>query len=135
MDLGTPPPSRSVVSGNQGMNMSLSELISWLLEPVANEWQGGFEVNSTDDFINRLETYNDVEKGIKKKNLTRFDETSNQKEGEEFDKTKTFNHDTESESENISQIEGQGNINFKTNFSNTKKSYKKSLLATKKKLI
>ena len=68
MDLGTPPPSRSVVSGNKGMNMSLSELISWLLEPVANEWQGGFEVNSTDDFINKLETYNERES--KKKDLT-----------------------------------------------------------------
>ena len=58
MDLGTPPPSRSVVSGNQGMNMNLSELISWLLEPIANEYEGGFEVNSTDDFIHKMDELN-----------------------------------------------------------------------------
>ena len=120
MDLGTPPPSRSVVSGNQGMNMSLSELISWLLEPVANEWQGGFEVNSTDDFINKLETYNYDEKECKKNvpnDMNNYDEASTH---------------VEEDSNTMNTTQDQGSINYKFDLDKTKKSYKKSHLATKK---
>ena len=59
LDMGTPPPSRSVVSGNQGGKMGISELISMILEPVANKWEGGFEVNSTGDFVSGIESLNE----------------------------------------------------------------------------
>ena len=62
--LGKPPPSRSIVSGNMGMNMSLSELISMILEPIANEWEHGFEVNSTGDFLSRIDSLNKKEDQI-----------------------------------------------------------------------
>ena len=40
VDLGIPLPTRSVISGYRGGNMGLSELISFILEPIANEWEG-----------------------------------------------------------------------------------------------
>ena len=37
----------------------MSETVSQLLEPVANNWKGGMEVNSTSDFISRVDDLND----------------------------------------------------------------------------
>ena len=33
---GTPPPTRGVMGGNQGMNSHLSEIVSWAVEPLAD---------------------------------------------------------------------------------------------------
>ena len=35
-DLGVPPPTRSIVGGNKGGNMGMSELVSVIMEPIAN---------------------------------------------------------------------------------------------------
>ena len=51
------PPSRPVVSGNEGLNMHLSELVSKILEPIAEE-SGKFEVNSTSHMLNRIDGLN-----------------------------------------------------------------------------
>ena len=49
-EMGTAPPTRPIASGNAGMNMHLSELISGLVEPVVDQYVGGNEVISTEDF-------------------------------------------------------------------------------------
>ena len=54
-----PPPSRPVIAGNSGLNMHLSELISKILEPIAEE-AGGFEVKSTGDMMEKIQSLNNV---------------------------------------------------------------------------
>ena len=56
-------PTRPVASANSGMNMHFSELVSQVLEPVANMWEGGLEVISTDDFISNLDRLNERTRG------------------------------------------------------------------------
>ena len=53
-DSGTPPPSRPVISGNSGLNRHLSEMISLVIEPVANEAEG-FEVDSTNEMLAKID--------------------------------------------------------------------------------
>ena len=53
------PPTRPIASGNQGMNLHLSELISEIIEPVADEFEGGFETISTEDMQARFMNLND----------------------------------------------------------------------------
>ena len=36
----------------------MSELVSLIMEPIANEWKGGLEVKSTGDFLNVLDKLN-----------------------------------------------------------------------------
>ena len=50
-------PSRPVVSGNNGLNCHLSELVSLLIEPVAFEHSGS-EVDSTDDMLAKINELN-----------------------------------------------------------------------------
>ena len=50
-------PSRPVVSGNNGLNCHLSELVSLLIEPVAFEHDGS-EVDSTDDMLAKINELN-----------------------------------------------------------------------------
>ena len=59
-----PPPSRPVISGNNGLNCHLSELISSIIEPVAYE-ENGKEIDSTDDMIAKIEQINEKIKSIK----------------------------------------------------------------------
>ena len=54
---GTVPPSRPVVSGNEGLNMHLSELVSKILEPIA-EGSGRYEVNSTGHMLHKIDEMN-----------------------------------------------------------------------------
>ena len=58
MKMETVPPTRPVASGNQGMNLHLSEIISETLEPVVDSYRGGFEVISTEDLIAKLSELN-----------------------------------------------------------------------------
>ena len=51
--LGTPPPSRPVCNGKAGFNCHLSELLSMILGPVAQEASGA-DINNTNDFISTL---------------------------------------------------------------------------------
>ena len=48
-----------MASGCVGMNLHLSELLSQVLEPVANAWTGGMEVISTDDELNKIDSLNE----------------------------------------------------------------------------
>ena len=51
---GPVPPTRPVDSGNRGMNMHLSEILSDSLEPVADGLENTCEVVSTEDMVARL---------------------------------------------------------------------------------
>ena len=73
--MGGLPPTRPVASGNSGMNMHFSELVSNVMEPVANMVEGGMEIISTDDMISKINKRN--EDKIKRRN-----EDSSEKEDE-----------------------------------------------------
>ena len=56
---GTPPPTRPVMGGNGGMNAHLSEILSWLLEPLANSMiDKSSEVISDEHLKNKIDTIN-----------------------------------------------------------------------------
>ena len=56
---GTAPPTRPVMGGNSGMNTHLSELLSWLLEPLATSMIGkSSEVISGEDLKNKMDSLN-----------------------------------------------------------------------------
>ena len=52
-------PSRPVMGGNVGGNAGISEFVSLVLEPVADEMKGKVEINSTGGLLNDIETLND----------------------------------------------------------------------------
>ena len=52
-------PTRPVASGNSGMNLHLSEVISLILEPVANVFKEGLEVISKDDMLSKVDDLNE----------------------------------------------------------------------------
>ena len=54
-DMGTIPPTRPVVGGNIGMNLHLSEIVSDVLDPVIENYEGGCEIISTEDLIANLD--------------------------------------------------------------------------------
>ena len=56
--MGGPPPTRPVASAGGGQIDHLSETVSIVLEPVAGEWSGGMESNSTPDFVIRIVNLN-----------------------------------------------------------------------------
>ena len=60
--LGGAPPTRPIASGNQGMNVHISELNSEVIESVVTAYDGGVEVISTEDMIARLEELNERNK-------------------------------------------------------------------------
>ena len=56
---GTPPPTRGVMGGNQGMNSHLSEILSWALEPLADALlPKSSEVISNEDLKSKLDKAN-----------------------------------------------------------------------------
>ena len=55
---GSVPPTRPVVGGHLGINMHLSELVSDILDPVVNNYDGGHEVISTEDMLAETEIMN-----------------------------------------------------------------------------
>ena len=54
-------PSRSVMNGNMGMNSPISEFISMVMEPIANEDKNNMEINSTDGLIADIKKTNKTE--------------------------------------------------------------------------
>ena len=60
---GTPPPTCPVMGGNSGMNTHLSELLSWLLEPLANSMMNkSSEVISDKHLKNKIDKLNVINK-------------------------------------------------------------------------
>ena len=56
---GGPPPTRPVMGGNGGRNVHLSELLSWLLEPLANSMMGrSAEVISDEHLKQKMDALN-----------------------------------------------------------------------------
>ena len=56
---GTPPPTRPVMGGNAGMNAHLSEILSWLLEPLANAMRNkSSEVISDEHMKHKIDEVN-----------------------------------------------------------------------------
>ena len=47
-----------MAGGNQGINFPLSEIVSWILEPLASAMQGSTELISGKDFKNMLDNIN-----------------------------------------------------------------------------
>ena len=58
MNIGAPLPTRPVASAGKGQNDHLSETVSQVLEPVANVYEGGMEVNSTQDLLSKIDNMN-----------------------------------------------------------------------------
>ena len=59
---GKLPPTRPVAGGDSGMNFPLSELISWVLEPIASAMDASGELCSGEDFKGNLDKLNKVNK-------------------------------------------------------------------------
>jgi hypothetical protein len=55
---GESPPSRSIMNGKIGMNNNMSEFVSLILEPIANEDKKNMETNATDGLISDIERVN-----------------------------------------------------------------------------
>ena len=60
--MGTCPPTRPVISGNMGMNIHLSEVVSDLIEPLVDKFMGGRESISTEDMISKFVGLNEDNK-------------------------------------------------------------------------
>ena len=60
---GSPPPTRPIAGGNTGMNIHLSEVLSEIIEPLVDAYEGGDEIISTEDFKARIETTNEGNTG------------------------------------------------------------------------
>ena len=73
VSLGGAPPSRPVASAGSGQNDHMSETISQMLEPVANTWKKGMEVNSTQDFISKMDKINEEDRKLEDIDLDKVD--------------------------------------------------------------
>ena len=61
---GTPPPTRPVMGGNAGMNTHMSEILSWVLEPLANAMMSqSSEVISDEHLKHKIDKLNEQNKG------------------------------------------------------------------------
>ena len=81
--VGGAPPSRPVASSGGGQNDHLSETVSQILEPVANNLTGGTEVNSTPDFVSVIVSLNGKDMVCKELDLEEIDrELNNEVEAE-----------------------------------------------------
>ena len=65
-DIGGCPPTRPVAGGHLGMNLHISEIISEIIEPLVDTFDGGREVISTEDLLARIEKVNQKMKGWSK---------------------------------------------------------------------
>ena len=65
-DIGGCPPTRPVAGGHLGMNIHISEIISKIIEPMADTFNGGREVIITEDLLARIEEVNQKMKGWSK---------------------------------------------------------------------
>ena len=51
---GKPAPTRPIASGNVGMNIHISEVVSEIIEPVVDSFEGGNEAISSEDLMASL---------------------------------------------------------------------------------
>ena len=63
---GPVPPTRPVVGGNIGMNLHLSEIVSEVLDPVIENYEGGCETICTEDLAANLDILNEGNLGWNK---------------------------------------------------------------------
>ena len=70
-----PPPSRPVCSGNGGTNKHLSEIVSYVLEPLSHAAKGS-EIDSTGELLEKVEKLN---KRLMKNEGTKVEEMSTKK--------------------------------------------------------
>ena len=73
VQMGGAPPSRPVASAGSGQNDHYSEMASQLLEPVANQWKGGMEAQSTPDMVHLVEELNDGDLELESIDLEEID--------------------------------------------------------------
>ena len=59
---GKLPPTRPVAGGNEGMNFHLSELVSWILEPLASAMEDSGELVSGEDLKSNIDRLNETNK-------------------------------------------------------------------------
>ena len=52
------PPTRPIAGGNCGMNIHISEVLSEIIEPMVDAYEGGQEIISTEDCKARIEILN-----------------------------------------------------------------------------
>ena len=64
--MGGTPPTRPVASGNAGMNLHLSEIVSKILTPIANHFDGGIETISGEDILSKIDELNSKNKDWQK---------------------------------------------------------------------
>ena len=106
VSLGTPPPTRPVASAGKGQNDHLSETVSQVLEPVANVFEGGMEVNSTQDMLNKIDKLNtDGDLELEDINLQEVDEELERMEKE---KQETFEVDVDDVAEEEQEVLPEG---------------------------
>ena len=55
----SPPPTRPIAGGNSGMNIHISEVLSEIVEPLVDTYEGGQEIISTEDCKARIEIMNE----------------------------------------------------------------------------
>ena len=59
------PATRPVVSGYRGMGLSLSNIVSDIVENIANVRDNPLEVISTEDLLSRVRAHNEAVKDVK----------------------------------------------------------------------
>ena len=102
ISMGGAPPTRPVASAGGGQIDHLSETVSTALEPVAGEWSGGMESNSTPDFVSRIVTLN--KKELKNEEID-IEEVDRAIDDEIARKEEAFLHEVDQEIE-LGQQEG-----------------------------
>ena len=80
VDMGGCPPFRPVASAGSGQNDNFSEVASILLEPVANQWKGGMEVQSTPDMVSLVEELNEGDLELEDIDLQEVDRVLDEKD-------------------------------------------------------
>ena len=80
VDMGGSPPSRPVASAGSGQNDNFSEVASIMLEPVANQWKGGMEAQSTPDMVSLIEELNEGELRLEDIDLQEVDRLLDEKD-------------------------------------------------------
>ena len=59
---GKLPPTRPIAGGNEGMHFPLSELVSWVLEPLASAMENSGELVSGEDLKSNIDNLNKANK-------------------------------------------------------------------------
>ena len=80
VEMGGSPPSRPVASAGSGQKDNVSEVASIMLEPVANKWKGGMEVQSTPDMVSLVEELNDGDLELEDIDLQEVDRALDEKD-------------------------------------------------------